>query len=247
MPAASVFPVRSNANLAARPSLRSAHARQESRLHRRGCTDTGAWDWRQCRDFQCSELAASASAGISHAERLAAIRVRYEKLNLKNIVASAPATLLCATTERSSHRQRCRRTGASTTREAIGRCGCAGREYLAVFTYLTPSHYWVVFSPQKRPTWRQPRGRALLQRVEVHLRRRREHRGRSIQLNQEPYRIIGVMGPDFLWPNPTDLWAPLGLKPEDFAIDNLFNESYFVVARLQPNVKLADATAYLTS
>src|SRR5438445_9725887 len=28
--------------------------------------------------------------GISHAQRLAAIRVRYEKLNLKSIVASAP-------------------------------------------------------------------------------------------------------------------------------------------------------------
>jgi hypothetical protein len=69
--------------------------------------------------------------------------------------------------------------------------------------------------------------------------------GRSIQLNQEPYQIIGVMGPDFLWPNPTDLWAPLGLKPEAFAIDNLFNESYFVVARLQPNVRFASATAYL--
>src|SRR5437016_13572752 len=35
------------------------------------------------------------------------------------------------------------------------------------------------------------------------------------------------------------------LKPAEFAIDKLFQESYFVVARLHPNVKLADATAYL--
>src|SRR6266480_6879301 len=64
MPDASVFPrEETNANLAARPSLRSAHARQESRLHLRGCTDAGAGDWSQCRDFQCSELAASASGG----------------------------------------------------------------------------------------------------------------------------------------------------------------------------------------
>ena len=70
--------------------------------------------------------------------------------------------------------------------------------------------------------------------------------GRSIQLNQEPYRIIGVMGRNFQWPNPeTDLWAPLGLDPKAFSVDNTFNENYLSVARLQPGVSFAQASAYM--
>ncbi len=186
-------------------------------------------------------------AGISHAERLAAIRVRYEKLNLKSIVASAPDYTFVR-----DHRE----IFVSAAMQTDGGFNYTGGD-------------WPLRMRGSRVTWQWFDvfdAKPLLGRVfaaeedqpganhEVVL----SHNawkstfggdanivGRSIQLNQEPYRIIGVMGPDFLWPNPTDLWAPLGLKPEDFAIDNLFNESYSVVARLQPNVKLADATAYL--
>jgi len=70
--------------------------------------------------------------------------------------------------------------------------------------------------------------------------------GRSIRLNQQDYRIIGVMPQGFLWPNPqTDLWAPLGLAASEFDIDNTFNENYFVAARLQPNVSFAQASAFM--
>ncbi|MGH9865811.1 MAG: ABC transporter permease, partial [Candidatus Acidiferrales bacterium] len=69
--------------------------------------------------------------------------------------------------------------------------------------------------------------------------------GRTIQLNEQPYRIIGVMGRDFHWPNPqVDVWAPLGLAQSEFAIDNTFDENYLAVARLQPNVTFAQASAY---
>jgi len=186
-------------------------------------------------------------AGISHAERLAAIRVRYEKLNLKNIVASAPDYTFVR-----DHRE----VFASAAMQTDGGFNYTGGD-------------WPLRMRGSRVTWQWFDvfdAKPLLGRVfaaeedqpganhEVVLSYNAWKStfggdanivGRSIQLNQEPYRIIGVMGPDFLWPNPTDLWAPLGLKPENFAIDNLFNESYFVVARLQPNVKLADATAYL--
>ena len=71
--------------------------------------------------------------------------------------------------------------------------------------------------------------------------------GRTIQLNQQPYRIIGVMGRNFHWPNPkTDLWAPLGLPETAFAIGNTFNENYLAVARLQPGVSFAQASAYMS-
>jgi len=69
--------------------------------------------------------------------------------------------------------------------------------------------------------------------------------GSSIQLNQQPYKIIGVMGANFDWPGQTDLWAPLALAPKAFVIDNIFNENYFAVARLQPNVKFSEAATFL--
>jgi putative ABC transport system permease protein len=69
--------------------------------------------------------------------------------------------------------------------------------------------------------------------------------GRTIQLNEQPFKIIGVMGPEFRWPDSADLWTPIGLAPEAFNVNNTFNENYFAVARLQPNVTFAQASAYV--
>ena len=70
--------------------------------------------------------------------------------------------------------------------------------------------------------------------------------GRSVRLNGQDYRVVGVMPQGFDWPNPEiDLWTPLGLAPGEFAIDNTFNENYFVAARLQPNVSFAQASAFM--
>ncbi len=70
--------------------------------------------------------------------------------------------------------------------------------------------------------------------------------GRTIQLNEQSYRIIGVMGRNFYWPDPkTNLWAPLGLPPDKYAVANTFNESYLAVARLQPGVTFGEANAYM--
>jgi predicted permease len=186
-------------------------------------------------------------AGIPHPERLTAIRARYEKLNLKSIVASAPDYTFVH-----DHKE----IFASAAMQSDGGFNYTGGDWPLRLRGSRVTWQWFevfeakplmgrVFAPEEdRPgaehevvlsynAWKSTFG------GDPNI------VGRSIPLNQEPYRIIGVMGPDFQWPNPTDLWAPLGLKPEAFAIDNLFNESYFVVARLQPNVKLAAATAYL--
>ncbi|MGH9572563.1 MAG: ABC transporter permease [Candidatus Acidiferrales bacterium] len=70
--------------------------------------------------------------------------------------------------------------------------------------------------------------------------------GRSIRLNEQDYRVIGVMGRGFDWPSPqTDLWTPLGLAPDEFAVGNTFNEGYLAVARLQPGVTPAQAGSYV--
>jgi predicted permease len=69
--------------------------------------------------------------------------------------------------------------------------------------------------------------------------------GRTVQLNEQPCKIIGVMRPEFRWPAETDLWIPLGLVPGEFAPENRHNESYFAVARMRPDATLASAQAFL--
>ncbi len=69
--------------------------------------------------------------------------------------------------------------------------------------------------------------------------------GRSIPLNQQSYKVIGVMRPEFDWPANADLWSPLGLAPKAFDRGNSFNEAYFAIARLQPGVTPARAQAMM--
>jgi hypothetical protein len=69
--------------------------------------------------------------------------------------------------------------------------------------------------------------------------------GRTIELNQLPYRIVGVMGPEFRWPANVDLWAPLGLADGEYTEGNRFNESYEAMARLKPGLPFAPANAFV--
>jgi len=68
---------------------------------------------------------------------------------------------------------------------------------------------------------------------------------RTIELNQTPYHIIGVMGPEFRWPANADLWVPLGLAPSVYTENNRFNENYTAVALLKPGVDLGKAQAWV--
>jgi predicted permease len=70
--------------------------------------------------------------------------------------------------------------------------------------------------------------------------------GRTVLLNQESYQVVGVMAPDFNWPNQAELWVPLALPPSNY-FDSKFryNEFLFSAARLRPGVTSAQANAYL--
>jgi predicted permease len=71
--------------------------------------------------------------------------------------------------------------------------------------------------------------------------------GRNIQLNQQPYQVVGVMDRDFGWPNEAEIWVPLGLDPGIFH-DNQghrFNENLFAVARLKDGATAAQADAWM--
>ncbi|MDE3137364.1 MAG: ABC transporter permease [Acidobacteriota bacterium] len=69
--------------------------------------------------------------------------------------------------------------------------------------------------------------------------------GRTILLNNEPYRVIGVVARDFDWPSQTRLWVPLGLAATEFTEQNRYNESYFGMARLRPGVSPERAGAWV--
>ncbi len=70
--------------------------------------------------------------------------------------------------------------------------------------------------------------------------------GRKLELNHEMYEVIGVMGPEFAWPNRAEMWTPLALKPSLYTDPNArFNEYLFSVARLRPGKTLQEANAYL--
>ena len=61
--------------------------------------------------------------------------------------------------------------------------------------------------------------------------------GQSINLNNTPTEIVGVMPPGFEFPEHTELWVPVGLNPDGP------NESWYIdpIARLKPGLTTADA------
>ena len=71
--------------------------------------------------------------------------------------------------------------------------------------------------------------------------------GKTILLDQQAYRVIGVMRSDFDWPRGRDVWVPLALAPNAYNPNQRFNESYDGIARLQPSVNVAQLNAGLQS
>ena len=66
---------------------------------------------------------------------------------------------------------------------------------------------------------------------------------KKVLLDDQSYRVIGVMRSDFAWPKGVELWTPLGLAPTEYAADNRFNESYNSVLRLKPGVAVSQLNA----
>ena len=70
--------------------------------------------------------------------------------------------------------------------------------------------------------------------------------GRTLQLNQEAYQVVGVMDPTFAWPNRAELWVPIGLPSQRYYDQSYrYNENLFSVGRLRPGVTPDQANSYL--
>lgn len=70
--------------------------------------------------------------------------------------------------------------------------------------------------------------------------------GKTVSLDRKPYRIIGVMPPDFLFPlrsdPPAEIWVPLGLTPRELAIGGS-SFAFGALARLKPGTGMIQAEA----
>jgi predicted permease len=186
-------------------------------------------------------------AGVSKPERIVSLRVKYEKLALKNIGVSVPDF---------SDVQKSTQLFESGAVLGQGDYNYTGSGMPERLQGASVSQQWFdvfgakprlgrVFQPEEdRPkanqvvvlsyaAWKRLFGKdpSVL--------------GRTIELNRLSYHVIGVMGPEFRWPAATDLWVPLGLAAEDYSPGNRFNESYNSVVRLKPGVTFQQASAYV--
>ena len=177
-------------------------------------------------------------AGVAHPERVVSLRVRYDKLALRNIGVSIPdfADVLHSSRQFDSaaliDRNDFNYTGSGAPERLVG--GSVSWRWFEVFG--AQAKLGRVFQPEEdRPHANQ----------EVVLSYAAWKRlfgqdagviGRSIELNRLSYRIVGVMGPEFRWPVDVDLWVPLGLAESQYTEGNRFNESYGAMARLKPGL-----------
>ena len=69
--------------------------------------------------------------------------------------------------------------------------------------------------------------------------------GKEIQLNGEPYSVIGVAPIGFGIANKVDVWVPMAFTPKDTANDNRGAHYVNAAARLKPGVTVAQAEAEL--
>jgi predicted permease len=186
-------------------------------------------------------------AGVSNPERVASLRVKYDKLALKSIGVSVPDF---------SDVQKTTQLFESGAILGQGDYNYTGSGMPERLQGATVSLQWFdVFGAK-------PRLGRLFQPEEDHPKANQvvilsyaawkrlfgqdpSVLGRTIELNRLPYRVIGVMGPEFRWPAATDLWVPLGLPSDAYNGGNRFNESYNGMVRLKPGVTFQQANAYV--
>jgi putative ABC transport system permease protein len=71
--------------------------------------------------------------------------------------------------------------------------------------------------------------------------------GRKIQLNGEPFQVIGVMPPDYAYPSKDfDLWTPLFIPPGEIQARDI-NFQYISVGRLKSGVSREQAQAEMSA
>ncbi len=186
-------------------------------------------------------------AGIEHPEQVLAPRVTYKKLNLFRIELSAP--------DFADVRKSTKIFSKAAIAEVSGFNYTGGQSPLRLQGGNVTWQWFDVFGAKPilgrafHPEEDQPGANhvAVLSFETWHklFAADRAVIGRPIELNDQIYRVIGVMPAAFHWPTQADLWVPLGLPPDAFAPASRFNERYTAVARLRPGITFAAASSFM--
>ncbi|HEX3743167.1 MAG TPA: ABC transporter permease [Bryobacteraceae bacterium] len=186
-------------------------------------------------------------AGVSDPGRVVSVRVKYDKLAMRNIGVSVPdfADVLHSTPQFEAAALLSTADFNYTGSGSPERLNGASVSWRWFDVFGARPQLGRVFQPEEdRPN--ANREVVLSYAAWKRLFGEDPHAvGRNIELNEIPYRIIGVMRQDFRWPANIDLWAPLGLADNAYDPGNRFNESYQAVARLRPGLPFASANAFV--
>ena len=186
-------------------------------------------------------------AGISQPERVVSLHARYTQLNMPSISVSVPdfkdAQSLTGIVDAAA-------IGQSTS---FNTSTSSGSEHIQA---ATVSRDWFrafgaqpilgrTFSPeenQKGANYVAVLSYAAWQRL---FGGQSDAIGKTLVMDGETYRVIGVMRSDFDWPRNRDVWVPLGLAPDAYASSHRFNEMYDSAVLLKPGVSVSQFNAAL--
>jgi predicted permease len=185
--------------------------------------------------------------GVAGPERIVAVRVRYEKLNMTSIGMSAPNF---------ANVRDSRELFEHTAIVGDGQYNYTGGAVPEQLKGVPVSLEWFdVFNAKPilgrvfQPEEDQPNANRVV--VLAYAAWQRLFGGdpaiigKTIELDQIPYEIVGVMNREFRWPRQQDLWTPLGLEDRNYAEDFRFNERFFAAARLRPGGTVEQANALI--
>lgn len=185
--------------------------------------------------------------GVSEPQRIVVVRTKYDKLNLNFDGASAPALADArANKQIFEHAGAVRPISFNYTDGAVPvrlPGAAVSAEWFEVFG-ARPTLGRVFAADEDQPN----ANRVVVLAYDAWLRLFGGDPGvvgRTIQLNQQPYEVVGVMGRQFHQPRAVDVWVPLALPPRAFSPQNRFNENLSVMARRQTGISFAQADAWL--
>jgi predicted permease len=186
-------------------------------------------------------------AGIDEPARVASFHVRYAQLNLPSIVVSPPdfadvqslsslvdsAALVGGNSFNATFNGRTRhlRAGMATWKwfQVFGAEPILGRTFTPEEDARGANHVVVL----NYAVWQEFFGG------------QQDAVGKSLLLDGQSYKVIGVMRSDFSWPRNVQMWIPLGLTGDAYASGNRFNEDYDAAVRMKPGVTVAQLNAAL--
>ena len=186
-------------------------------------------------------------AGISEPDRVASFHVRYPQLNMPSIGVSAPdfkdVQSLTDVVDSAAITQPVSFNSITSSGSEHLQAAAVSRDWFRVFG--AQPILGRTFSPeedQKGANYVAVLSYGAWQRL---FGGQMDAIGKSMVMDGQTYRVVGVMRSDFDWPRGQDLWVPLGLEPDAYAAGKRFNEQYQSIVRMKPGVSVQQLNAAL--